>query len=182
MKWKNVIFCKEKAAIKEIYCEAFTKSERMPWGFMLVLSCIPTTRFRAFYEDEKLCGFLYYGVLGRYLFVMFFSVKVELRCCGYGSRILTELRKQYPNHRIIVTIEPPLRDVLDIRARRKQFYLRNGFGETGFCIKSFGNVQEILISGGQFSRVGFSVLLLLYSCFAIWPIIKRNDSSSVIQK
>ena len=57
-----------------------------------------------------------------------------------------------------------------------------GFGETGFCIKSFGDVQEILISGGQFSRVGFSVFLLLYSCFAIWPIIKRNDSSSVIQK
>lgn len=104
MKWKNIIFCKEKAAIKKIYCEAFGKSERMPWGFMLMLSCIPTNKFRAFYENEKLCGFMYYGVLGRYLFVMFFSVKAELRCCGYGSRMLTELRKQYPNHQIIVKV------------------------------------------------------------------------------
>lgn len=76
--------------------------------------------------------------------------------------------------KILVTIDPPSRDVVDIKTRRKHFYIRNGFKETGYYIKSFGNEQEILASGGEFSKVGFSVFLLIYGCFAIWPRIEKQ--------
>ena len=175
MRWKNVVFCKDKRRIKKTYYESFSKKERMSWTLMLSLSCTPTTKFRSFYDDEKLCGFIYYGALGNYVFVMFFAVDTKLRSRGYGSKILAELRTQYPNRKILVTIDPPSRDGVDIKTRRKQFYIRNGFKETGYYIKSFGNEQEILLSGGKFSKVGFSVFLLIYSCFAIWPRIEKHD-------
>ena len=103
------------------------------------------------------------------------AVDAKLRSRGYGSEILAELRTQYPNRKILVTIDPPSRDGVDIKTRRKQFYIRNGFNETGYYIKSFGNEQEILLSGGKFSKVGFSVFLLIYSCFAICPRIEKHD-------
>ena len=35
MKWKNVVFCKDKRTIKKTYYESFSKTERMPWTLML---------------------------------------------------------------------------------------------------------------------------------------------------
>ena len=121
MRWKNVVFCKDKRTIKKTYYESFSQTERMPWTLMLLLSCTPTTRFRSFYDDEKLCGFIYYGALSSYVFVMFFAVDVELRGRGYGSKILAELRTQYPNRKILVTIDPPSRDMAHAHSERGRF-------------------------------------------------------------
>jgi len=147
MRCKNIILCKDKKIIKEIYYEAFPDGVRMPWIMMLILACSPTTRFKVYYDADIPCGFTYHGILMGYIFVMFFAVKNELRCCGYGGKILSEIRTLYPNHKILVTIEPSTEESEDIRTQRKNFYLRNGFEETGFNIKSFGTEQEILISG-----------------------------------
>lgn len=174
LRYEHILKCKDKNQIKKIYFDSFPKKERMPWGLMLLLSCFPTTRFYAYSDDDKPCGFLYYGILGRYIFVMFFAVDKELRCSGYGSRILVELIAKYPKHKIFVTIEPPSEDPTDIRFRRKQFYLRNSFEDTGYVIKSFGDTQEILISGGKFRKNIFALFLLAYSCLAIIPRIKKK--------
>ena len=169
MRWTDILLCKDKRKIKGIYYESFPSKERMPWVMMLFLSMLPTTKFKAIYDDEKLCGFIYFGVLGKHVFVMFFAVDSELRNCGYGSKILSELKERYPKKTIVVTIEPTVNTSLDIRGRRKQFYIRNNFAETGCFIKSFGDLQEILVCGGTFNRKTFSMFLLSYSFFAIWP-------------
>lgn len=169
MRWTDILLCKDKRKIKRIYYESFPSKERMPWTMMLFLSMLPTTKFKAIYDDEKLCGFIYFGVLGKHVFVMFFAVDSELRNCGYGSKILSELKERYPKKMIVVTIEPTVNNPLDIRDRRKQFYIRNNFAETGCFIKSFGDLQEILVCGGTFNRKTFSMFLLSYSFLAIWP-------------
>lgn len=121
MRWKNVVFCKDKRMIKKTYYESFSQKERMSWTVMLSLSCTPTTKFRSYYDDEKLCGFIYYGALGNYVFVIFFAVDVELRSRGYGRKILTALSTQDPNRKILVTIDPQSRDVVDIKLEERSF-------------------------------------------------------------
>lgn len=123
MRWTDILLCKDKRKIKRIYYESFPSKERMPWAMMLFLSMLPTTKFKAIYDDEKLCGFIYFGVLGKHVFVMFFAVDSEMRNCGYGSKILSELKERYPKKMIVVTIEPTVNNPLDIRDRRKQFIL-----------------------------------------------------------
>ena len=176
LKVKHVLFCKDKKKVKEIYFSAFPKKERMPFGFMLVLSCLPTTKFLAYYDEGTVCGFLYYGKVGRQVFVMFFAVDEQLRSSGYGSEILSMLHKKYPKCQITVSIDPPIEGTSDseIRQRRKQFYQRNGFIDSEYDIKLNGMMQQVLVSGGAFSKTRFSAFLLAYSCLAIIPRLRRR--------
>ena len=177
LKVKRVLFCKDKKKVKEIYFTAFPKKERMPFGMMLALSILPTTKFVAYYDEDQVCGFLYYGKVARQVFVMFFAVDEQLRSKGYGSEILGMLHKKYPKCRSTVTIDPPIEGSLDleIRQRRKQFYQRNGFVDSKYDIKLYGIIQQILVSGGTFSKARFSAFLLAYSCLAIIPKVKTRQ-------
>lgn len=75
MRWTDILLCKDKRKIKGIYYESFPSKERMPWAMMLFLSMLPTTKFKAIYDDEKLCGFIYFTE------VIFYA-----RICQYDIR------------------------------------------------------------------------------------------------
>lgn len=177
---KHVLFCKEKKQIKKIYEDAFPKKERMPFVLMVAMSLLLTTKFFAFYDNERLCGLIYMAKIGRQAFIMFFAVDEQLRSKGYGAKILGILKNKYPNCKIVVSIEPCNESAQNFTLcqRRKNFYLQNGFCDTGYNIKLNGINQEILISGGAFRRVTFSVFLIFYSCFAIIPNIRKRVSAS----
>lgn len=78
--------------VKAVYYDSFPPSERMPFWMMIAMSKLWNTKFFSFYDNEKLCGFLYLAVQLRQVFVMFFAVDKELRSKGYGSEILNELK------------------------------------------------------------------------------------------
>lgn len=159
--------------VKRIYQDSFPKEERMPFFLMCFMSRLPGTKFLAYYDNDVLRGFLYYAVIGRQIFVMFFAVDAPYRGRGYGSQILDDLKTRNPQKKIIVSIEPCLgENTDDARHKRKAFYLRNGFFCTGYMLK-LGMEQEILISNGSFRTVEFRFFLALYSLFTLWPRIWR---------
>jgi GNAT superfamily N-acetyltransferase len=160
-------------AAKRIYFEAFPKEERMPFPMMVAMSKLWSTDFWAFYDDDALCGFVYTAHNPHLLFIMFLAVDRALRSQGYGSAILREVRRKHPKKSIVVTIEPcdPGVPDLALREKRKSFYLRNGFEETGYRIKLGGAAQEILIANGVFSKAQFRLFLALYSNGVMWPKI-----------
>ena len=143
--------------VKRIYCEAFPKEERMPFSLMIAMSKLWNTKFLAFYDKDTLCGFTYLAKNSKLVFVMFFAVDKKLRSKGYGSAILHELQKMYPNKKIIISIEPCDETAPDIAVRksRKAFYMRNGYRETGYQMKLNGVVQEIIIINGEFVKKEF---------------------------
>lgn len=171
---KRVLGTKCQKQVKRIYLDAFSRGDRMPFFMMYFMSLLPSTKFRAHYDGDILCGFLYYAVIGRQIFVMFFAVDAALRENGYGSQILENLKLKNPNKKIIVSIEPCLdNEPDDINSRRKAFYQRNGFSETGYMMK-LGKVQELLIANGKFSKISFQLFLALYSLFTLWPKIWKK--------
>lgn len=160
--------------IKRIYFEAFPKKERMPFPMMVAMSKLWNTQFFSFYDGDVPCGFIYLASIGKIVFVMFFAVDKALRSKGYGSAILQDIKNKYPEKKIIVSIEPYEKNAHDIelRIRRKDFYMRNGYKETGYMMKLNGVVQEIIISNGTFVKREFRSFFRLYSngimCPKIW--------------
>ena len=163
--------------VKRIYFESFPKSERMPFPLMVAMSKLWNTDFLGFYEEDTLCGFIYLAHNRKIVFVMFFAVDAALRSKGFGSAILQEIQKKYPAKKIIISIEPcdETAPDIEIRKKRKAFYLRNGYKETGYMIKLAGVVQEIIIANGEFNKSQFKRFFVLYSNGTMWPRIWKQS-------
>ena len=77
-----------------------------------------------------------YFVLREYqsmLYLAYFAVRCDCRSKGAGSQALRKLIDEKKDRRIVVEFEtPPGCEMNDMAARRKAFYLRNGFYETGW--------------------------------------------------
>lgn len=170
---EKVLRSKRKKEIKEIYMSSFPKEERMPFALMMIMSCLWNTQFYAYYDKKNLCGLVYMATLGKQTFIMFIAVDAKLRSKGYGSSILNTIQAMYPKNTILVSIEP-----VDERAenkgqrlKRKNFYVRNGYQETGYFMKLAGQEQEILIKNGTFNKGKFIAFMAAYSCCAAIPKI-----------
>lgn len=163
----------DSADVKRIYFDAFPKKERMPFPMMVAMSKLWHTQFWSFYDGDTLCGFVYLARSRKIVFIMFLAVCESLRQKGYGSAILREIRSKYPDKKIIVSIEPCDGGASDltVRERRKAFYGKNGYRETGYRMKLGGVEQEILIAGGDFARKEFRAFFVLYSNGTMWPKI-----------
>ena len=163
--------------VKRIYFESFPKSERMPFPLMVAMSKLWNTDFLGYYEEDTLCGFIYLAHNRKIVFVMFFAVDAALRSKGFGSAILQEIQKKYPTKKIIISIEPcdETAPDIEIRKKRKAFYLRNGYKETGYMIKLAGVVQEIIIANGEFNKSQFKRFFVLYSNGTMWPRIWKQS-------
>lgn len=163
-------------AVKHIYFESFLKNERMPFPMMVAMSKLWNTEFLSFHDKETLCGFIYLATNRRLVFVMFLAVDEKLRSKGYGSAIMQEIQKRYPDKKIIISIEPCDENAfdLDIREKRRAFYIRNGYQGTGYMMKLNGVVQEIIITNGEFSKKEFRSFFAFYSNGTMWPRIWKQ--------
>ena len=159
--------------IKRIYFDAFSKNERMPFFMMILMSKLWNTQFLSFYDGDIPCGFIYFAVNRKMVFIMFLAVDESLRAKGYGSAILKEIKNRYPDKKIMVSIEPcdDSAPDIEVRKRRKAFYRKNGYGETGYMIKLSGVVQEIMITNGDFDKKEFLLFFIFYSNGTVWPKI-----------
>ena len=160
-----------------MYFEAFPKRERMPFPMMVAMSKLWNTQFFGFYDGDVPCGFAYLASNRKILFVMFLAVDGSLRSKGYGSLILQQLKDKYPDQKIIISIEPcdDHAPDLDLRKRRKAFYMRNGYRETGYMMKLNGVVQEIIITNGAFVKREFYSFFACYSFGSVWPKIWKSS-------
>lgn len=166
--------------VKRIYFESFPKKERMPFGTMVAMSKLWNTRFLSFYENDVLCGFVYFAVFGKIVFIMFLAIDERLRSKGYGSIVLKEISNRYSNKKIIVSIEPcDEAPDIELRKKRKAFYLRNGYRETGYRMELTGVVQEILVANGEFSKTEFRFFMVFYSNATMWPKIWQQKELAI---
>lgn len=164
--------------VKEVYMDSFPKKERMPYLMMLLMAKKEDTNFLAFYDEDVFCGFVYMARSNNIIFVMFLAVDRNIRSKGYGSKILNEIFSLYPNDKIIISIERCDVDAedIDIRLRRKDFYLRNGFIESGYLIELEHIKQEIIVKNGQFDKDEFSSFLKKYSNGVMKPPIWKAEN------
>lgn len=162
--------------VKKIFVDSFPKEERMPFSMMVLLTKFTHTDFLAFYDKNILCGFVYSAKINNITFIMFLAVDKSIRSKGYGSKILAEMQKIYPNNKIIISIERCDVEATNIndRIRRKNFYLKNGYIDTGYLIELSKIEQEIIIKNGTFDKDELYKFFVKYSNGTMKPRIWKK--------
>lgn len=137
---------KQWAKIRKLYKNAFPRAERKPLSIIRSMQKSGRSDVWFFEKNGKFVGFAA-TINGDGLILLdYLAVEAECRHMGIGSEILTALYKQYMGRGIFVEIESVKApdDALDIRSKRKQFYITNGMNELNVCANVFGVEMELM--------------------------------------
>ena len=132
--------------IRELYMDAFPLSERKPFDLMIKKQSQGTMEILAL-EDEN--GFLGLAILAfdkDIALLDYFAILADFRGKGIGSKAICALQKRLADKRFILEIETTKQKVpdLEMRKKRKNFYLKNGLHTMDFDVNLFGIEMEIL--------------------------------------
>ena len=131
MRLKTVTRCSEDIkALEKINEEAIPASERNTLDDMLSTGA----ELIGIYAENEPIGFLVIRKYNKICYLAYLAVKQELRSNGIGSAALKALIAEYNDYQVVVEFEAPTAhsENDDIKLRRKHFYLKNGFNETGW--------------------------------------------------
>jgi len=159
---------------KKVYFSAFPRSEQTPIWFLLLKAKRDDIDFFAYYDDGVFAGFSYIITHGNLTFIQYIAVSANIRSKGYGTQIMSEIRKRYPGNRIILCIEAEDEKAVnnEQRKRRKSFYLKNGYSSANIMMKTNGIIFETLISDGTCSFKEFLMLYKEYLGFLLYIFYK----------
>ncbi len=144
--------------IKKLYFDAFPENERFNFNMMLKNENGHYETF-GFYQNEEFIGFAIMLNSLDISHILYFATLPELRGKGFGAKALAAMSRIKKDNRIIVDIERELPDCEEneIRRRRKNFYLRNGYNETEVRYRWQDESYEILVSGGDLPKEDFGM-------------------------
>ena len=129
--------------------DAFPDEERLDTELLARLSEQGRLELLGIYDNDSYIGFtvIFHGE--RSVYVFFLAIDPAWRSHGYGSAVLNALRVRYAGRQLVLDIEPldPAASNYEQRLRRKSFYLRNGFRESGCFFKYCGMCFEVLFDG-----------------------------------
>ena len=137
--------------------EAFPEEEREEIDSFIEYAEEGICDFLAVYDGERFIGFTLLAVNAGTAYLCYFAVDSILRSKGYGSKILSLLKDRYKDKQIVLDLERTDEDSCNMEQRisRKDFYLRNGFNETGFVLSYSGMTFEVLFYGKEFDKQSY---------------------------
>lgn len=137
--------------------EAFPEEEREEIDNFIEYAEEGICDFLAVYDGERFIGFTLLAVNAGTAYLCYFAVDSKLRSKGYGSKILSLLKDRYKDKQIVLDLERTDEDSCNMEQRisRKDFYLRNGFNETGFVLSYSGMTFEVLFYGKEFDKQSY---------------------------
>ena len=132
--------------IKKLYKHAFPRSERVPFFFFFRFSKRRDISLTAFCDGGSFCGFSYSVESDTLFLVLYLAVSKEVRGQGYGGKILSYLKETHPDKTVVLHIEPLDESAPNIEERKSRlnFYLKNGFINTGYFVEEVGGRFLIL--------------------------------------
>ena len=172
---------KDFGRVKDLYIEAFPKSERAPIAYLFYIARKDTVRFNAYYDNDVFVGFTYTITIDDMIYLLYFAVESGLRSKGYGAQILSFIQELYPNNRIILNIEveDEKADNNADRIRRKSFYLKNGYTLTTIYFKMNGNIYDVLVSNGICTADDFRYLWKKYMGTLLFTLYRPQIRDNV---
>ena len=117
--------------------------------------------FLALYEKENFIGFMVVRSEGKLCYLFFLAIDPACRSAGYGGQALRLLRELYPGKQQVVDFERVDENAAnrEQREKRRRFYLRNGYRETGKFLFYQGVDYEIFCSEESFDFVAFQKMM-----------------------
>lgn len=117
--------------------------------------------FLALLDGTKFVGFAAVLTYENTAYLFFLAIDERLRGKGYGGRAVETLRAEYPDkiHTVDFEMIDDAAPNREQRERRRRFYLRNGYRETGLFLSYFGVDYEVFCSGDDFDPDGFKAMM-----------------------
>lgn len=140
--------------IRRLYRSAFPFVERKPFSFLLRKARRGQGEFFAIEDDTGLflglANTLFYKDM---VMLDYFATAPERRNGGMGTAVLALLKERYADRRLFGEIEVTDRPhpELELRKRRRNFYLRNGFVPVGMTVRAFSCEFEVISTGKPIS-------------------------------
>ncbi len=153
--------CKDRQVFEQINKEAFPLSERMSMDEIFSFAANTDTDVLGIYDVDTPVGFTVILKNKKCGYVYYLAIDKRVRSKGYGGAALEKLFETYPWLQIILDFEEIDANAENSaqRLRRKEFYLRNGFHETGCFTMLNGARFEVVCSGGELRKDAFKDLL-----------------------
>lgn len=126
--------------VNKIYKKSFPVEERYISLSKMIHNS--KTELYCLVDNEIVLGIIYLIHYKDMIFILYLAVNEEIRSKGYGSYLLKWCLKKYKDKKIYLNIEEVKEDFEDyeIRKKRLNFYLKNGFFITNYISnEKFGN-------------------------------------------
>ena len=119
-------------AALSMYSQSFPRFERADTKVLLSHLERDDTEWLGIY-DPDLRGIVYSLFNDRIAYMLYLAVAPGNRGSGLGSKALDAFAQRYPGRKLFLDIESPYEGLPDseIRARRRSFYVRNGYSCCG---------------------------------------------------
>ncbi|MCL2197526.1 MAG: GNAT family N-acetyltransferase [Defluviitaleaceae bacterium] len=164
---------------EELITSLFPESEQIPMFFLLSRAKKDFIDFLAFHDSEFV-GFAYMVTNGDLTFINYLAVNKNVQSKGYGSKILAEIKALYPKNRLFLNLE-----VLDENAennlqriKRRAFYERNGYKDTGIITTVNGNTLDTMILGDTVSPEEMHTLFKKFTGAVVGFFVKYKLSKT----
>ena len=149
------------ALVEKLNNEAFPANERVSINGIFDFGKDGSLDILGIYDVGEFVGFYVIRVFGHFAYIAYFAVCPEKRSQGIGGAALRLLGEYYPERQIVVDFEAPDESCGNNaqRLRRRGFYYRNGFYETGWYQFYMETEFEIACSEPEFDKSGFDELI-----------------------
>lgn len=128
--------------IERIYTNSFPLSERFDFSVLKKCDKEKNVHLSVILGDDTPVGMQFtVGLPNDITYLMYYAIAEDFRGKGIGSKVLQNL--VVSANRVMLSIEKP---VDTLTQRRKEFYQRNGFVETGVFFEDTGVHYEVLCS------------------------------------
>ena len=135
--------------VEPLFLSAFPEDERPPASYFFKSFDNPINHLYAFYDNDAFVGFTSLILYKDICYLFFLAVSPELRNQGYGSSILSEIKKLYKNNVLLLCYEEVDKKYKDYekRLKRAQFYIKNGFIDNNLKTNEFGVIFQTAYIG-----------------------------------
>ena len=141
--------------------EAFPPKEYLCPSKLAEMAKADNFDFLALIDGEEFVGFMMVQTHKTISYLFFLAILPECRSRGYGSRALETLRELYPERKQVVDFEmlDTSSENSEQRKKRKAFYLRNGYKETGLFLSYKDVDYEVLTMADNFDYDEFKDMM-----------------------
>ena len=146
---------------EKINNESFPPSERMSFDKIFDFASYTNTDILGIYDDGNPIGFTVILQNEECGYVYYIAIDSHIRSKGYGSAAIQKIMEEYSELQLILDFEVINENAEnnEQRIRRKNFYLKNGFHETGNYTILSDEFFEVVCNGGQLRKEAFKDLL-----------------------
>lgn len=147
--------------LEKLNNQAFPENERIDIDDIFYFSEDDGREVIGIYCDNEFSGFIITMKFRKCVYICYFAVCPEKRSQGIGGQALQILKEYYPDCQIVVDFEALDENSSNNaqRIRRRNFYYRNGFFETGYYQFYMETEFEIACSEPDFNKENFESLI-----------------------